>query len=159
MDSADNELTVRVEDAWVALREVVDRVGVDGLDRSTSAGWTGKEMLSHVAFWLEAFEYVLVSMLRGGETRADYAFGSGYWPDEDKDWPHFDEHNAREAAWARNQEATAVVARLDVARIRHRELLRTLTPEELENPEFVRLVGEEEKHLLEHRPELEELLA
>lgn len=149
-----NEQAERVEAAWRPLREAIEKVGVEGLDQPTSAGWTAKEMLGHVAFWLEAFEYVLEVMLREGETRPGYGFGSGYWPSDDEDWPHFDVHNAREAAWARAQPAEAVLARLDAARDRHRELLQSLTEAELADERFTGLVGQEASHLAEHLPEL-----
>lgn len=152
-----NEQAEQVEVAWRPLREAIERVGVDGLEQPTSAGWTAKEMLSHVAFWLEAFEYVLEVMLREGETRPGYGFGSGYWPSDDEDWPHFDVHNAREAAWGREQPAAAVLARLDAARDRHRELLQSLTDAELTDERFTSLIGQEASHLAEHRPEIEAL--
>lgn len=153
-----NEQAERVESAWKPFRAAVDQVGVDGLGQPTEAGWTAKEMLGHVAFWLEAFEYVLEAMLRGGETRPGYGFGSGYWPSDDEDWPHFDVHNAREAAWAREQPPEVVLARLDAARDRHRELLESLTEAELANEDFTGLIGREAGHLEEHLPEIAGLL-
>lgn len=158
MTSGMNEQAERVEAAWRPFRAAIDEVGVSGLDQQTTAGWTAKELLAHVAFWLEAFEYVLEVMLRGGETRPGYGFGSGYWPSDDEDWPHFDVHNAREAAWAREQPAETVLARLDAARDRHRELLQSLTDAELANDDFTDLIGREAGHLGEHCPEIAALV-
>src|SRR5687768_9235933 len=107
-----SEAVARIDQAWDAFRDAIDRLGVEGLERTTSSGWTAKELVAHVAFWQEAFEYVLVAMFRKGEPRPDYRIGSGYWPEEGRDWPPADEHNAREAEWARSQTPETVLARL-----------------------------------------------
>ena len=158
MTAPSNEQAARVDAAWVPFRAAIAQLAVGAFEQPTAAGWTAKEMLSHVAFWLEAFEYVLEVMLRGGETRPGYGFGSGYWPSDDEDWPHFDVHNAREAAWAREQPAEVVVARLDAARDRHRQLIDSLTDAELANEDFTGLIAREAEHLEEHLPELASLL-
>jgi hypothetical protein len=116
---SDNPLVQEIEAAYAPLRHAVEGLAADGLDRVTPAGWTVKEMVAHVAFWQEAVRPVVETMLREGDPpEGGYAFGSGYRPEGE--WPDADTHNAREAAWARERPAEAVLDRLDRA---HTDLL------------------------------------
>ena len=99
-------------------------------------------MVGHLAFWIEAAEAVLVTMFRGQELRADFAFGSGYVPDPDGPWPIADVHNAREAAWATSRPAQEVVARLDAGHGRLAGLLDSLSPVELADQRYRDYVGD-----------------
>lgn len=119
-----NRLVQQVEEAYRPFRDAVARAD---LDAPTSAGWTAKEMVAHVAFWKEASVGVVRNLFRG-EPAAAVAFGSGYEPGET--WPAADEHNAREAAWARTQTAAAVVERLDRAHRLQCETLAIVTDDE-----------------------------
>jgi hypothetical protein len=123
-------LLERVERKWRPLRETAEEVGLDGLERSTSAGWTAKEMIAHVAFWEEAVEGAVRGLFRGESTEG-FRFGSGYIPHGE--WPRADVHNAREAA-----------------------SLATVTDEEIATHE--RYFNEIGVHFEEHLPELEALL-
>jgi hypothetical protein len=116
---SDSPLVREIEASYAPFRDAVERIAAVGLDRVTPAGWTVKEMVAHVAFWQEAVRPVVETMLRGGEPPAGgYVFGSGYRPAGA--WPDADEHNAREASWAREQPAGTVLDRLDRA---HDDLL------------------------------------
>jgi hypothetical protein len=149
------ELLERVERKWRVLRHAAERLGIEGLERTTSAGWTAKEMLAHVAFWEEAVEGAVRGIFRGESTIFEsYTFGSGYVPSGD--WPRADEHNAREAAWARTQPPAAVLARWERAHASMVAFLATVTDDEIRAHEryFSDLGGHYETHL----PELEALL-
>lgn len=150
----ENELSEAFEQAWAPFREAVAQAD---LDRTTSAGWTVKEMLSHVAFWDETVGAVIPMILRGGgDIPADWpGFASGYEPPDDGTWPHFDVHNAREAEWARGQSHEAVISRLDAAHEHARQALQQLTPEEVETDSFRAYVLEEKTaHYEDHLREL-----
>lgn len=116
---SESPLVEEIEAAYVPFREAVARLGAGGLERPTPSGWTAKEMVAHVAFWQEAVRPVVTTMLRDGSPpEGGFSFGSGYVPAGD--WPGADVHNAREAAWAREQPADVVLDRLDRA---HADLL------------------------------------
>ncbi len=97
------------------------------LNAPTCAGWTGKEMLAHVAFWDEAVVPAVVTMFRGQNLPPDWAFGSGDLGLGDGEWPAADVHNAREAAWARTRPLTDVIERCDRAHHRLAALLKSVT--------------------------------
>ena len=109
---ASDEVRQRTAAAWSAFRSAVDE---GALDRVTTAGWTVQEMLAHVAFWLETTPPFVTGAFRGDASAFAVEFPSGYVPPDDGGWPSADVHNAREAEWARGQDATVVVARLDRA--------------------------------------------
>jgi uncharacterized protein (TIGR03083 family) len=153
-----NELVVEAEAAWRRFRETVSRLTPVQLESPTATGWTAKEMLGHLAFWAEATEGVIVGMFRGEPLRPDFAFGSGYEPDENAPWPIADVHNAREAAWATPRPADEVIARLDAGHDRYVELLKSLTPDELADPRFQGYVDDVCVELDAHRDELLALL-
>ena len=92
-----------VESAWAPLQAEVDALGEARLEEPTVAGWTAKELLSHVAFWAEAVEGFVTSAWRNRPLPEGWTFGSGYVPASDGSWPHFQVHNDREAAWARER--------------------------------------------------------
>lgn len=154
----DNELAHGLEQAAARFRAEVDRVGTEGLERATPAGWTAKEMLGHMGFWMEATEAVVEAMFRGKSLREGWAFGSGYTHGEaDGPWPRADVHNAREAEWARGRTAEEVLGRLDRAQAKALELARSLTEQELKDSQFREHFEEKAGHYDEHRAELEAL--
>jgi hypothetical protein len=142
-----SEVRDRTAEAWRAFRDAVDDLD---LDEPTSAGWSRKEMVSHAAFWLETVQPFVTGMWRGDPSAFGYRFTSGYV--SEGDWPEADVHNAREAAWSREQPADVVLARLDAAAITVREFLETVTDDEATaHEQYFREVVE---HLDEHRLEL-----
>ena len=144
---SEHPLVQQVGDAYRPFR---DAVASADLDATTSAGWTVKEMVAHVAFWKEASVGVVCNVFRG-EAEPAVAFGSGYEPGDE--WPAADVHNAREAAWARTQDAAAVVERLDRAHRLQCETLATVTDaERAEHAEYFDHLGDHER---EHLAELE----
>jgi hypothetical protein len=147
-------LMVQVEEAWRPLRDAAQGLGLHGLERETSAGWTAGEMLAHVAFWDEAVFGAVTMLFRGQPLPEGWRFGSGYAPESE--WPSADVHNAREAAWAREQPPEAIIERLDAG---HRQLLaflETVTAEEIAaHEDYFSSIG---RHYREHLPELEALL-
>lgn len=152
---SENELATAFEQAWAPFRAAVDKAD---LDRTTSGGWTVKEMLSHVAFWDETVGAVIGMLLRGGDIPADWpGFASGYEAPDDGSWPHFDVHNAREAEWGRAQDHQTIIDRLDKAHAHARSQLAALTPEEVADERFRQYVlGEKTAHYEEHLVELTE---
>jgi DinB superfamily len=108
-----NDLAEQFDATWLRFRAAVDDLGDAQMESPTRVGWTAKEMLGHLGFWLEATEGVIVGIFRGEPLRGDFAFESGYVPDPDAPWPTADVHNAREASWARSRSAAEVVARLE----------------------------------------------
>lgn len=154
----DNDLARSLEEAGNRFRKAIDRIDPEGLDRPTPAGWTAKEMLGHMGFWMEASEAVVEAMFRGKDLPKGWAFGSGYTHGEDDgEWPRADVHNAREAEWARGRPASEVIARLDRAHAKSLELARSLTDEELRDSRFREHFQEKAGHYDEHRAELESL--
>lgn len=111
MGTAD-ELRARTAEAWAAFRSGIDE---RHLDDATPAGWTAKEMVAHVAFWLETTPPFVTGSFRGRPEAFEHEFPSGYSPPDDGTWPAADVHNAREAAWARETDGRSVLARLDTA--------------------------------------------
>jgi hypothetical protein len=144
----------RIETAWRPLREAADRLGPGRLDEPTSAGWTAKEMLAHVAFWEEAVFGVVTGMFRGLEMPAGWAFGSGFVPGDE--WPPAEVHNARESAWAREQTVHEVLARWDAAHEQLLAVVASVTDDEVaEHADYFERLGD---HYEEHLPELLVLL-
>jgi hypothetical protein len=45
------ELLAAIREPWINFRLAAAAIGVDSLDARTSAGWTYKEMLAHIAAW------------------------------------------------------------------------------------------------------------
>ena len=127
MGTAD-ELRVRTDEAWAAFRSAVDG---HRLDDTTPAGWTVQELLGHVAFWLETVPPFVTGAFRGRPEAFELEFPSGFSPPGDGSWPSADVHNAREAAWAREQDGSTVMSRLDAAHRALVEFLTTVTDDEV----------------------------
>ena len=118
------ERTAEAAEAFLAALEGRD------LDETTASGWTRKEMVAHVAFWLETTPPFVTGAFRGEPAAFDVTFPSGFRPADDGSWPSADVHNAREAAWAREQPAAVVRERLDAAWRQLREFLATVSDDE-----------------------------
>lgn len=122
-------------------------------DRSTPSGWTVKEMVGHVAFWLETVPPFVSGMWRGDASAFDVTFPSGYHPADDPEWPRADVHNAREAAWAKGRSWPEVRERLDAAATKFLAFIDNVTDDEVSaHPEYFK---EQPDHLEEHREELQ----
>lgn len=100
------------------------------LEVPTSPGWTLQEMVAHVAFWLETTPPFVSGAFRGDPSAFEVTFPSGFVPPADGSWPSADVHNAREAAWAREQTSEVVWQRLREAQRRLDQFLITVTDEE-----------------------------
>lgn len=121
------------------------------LEATTPAGWTVKEMVAHVAFWLETTPPFVSGAFRGDEAAYAVTFPSGFVPPDDGSWPTADVHNAREASWALEQTSNVVVQRLREAQRRLEEFLVTVTDEEaIERVGYYRDIA---SHLDAHRTE------
>jgi hypothetical protein len=145
------ELVERIEAARRPFRELAAKMADDGgLEQATGSGWTAKEMLAHVAFWQECCEPVVRGLYRAEVPIDQWKFGSGYVPEDP--WPVDTVHNAREAAWGKQQTAETVLARWDAAFESAKAVLATVTDEEATKwaQYFDDMVG----HLHEHYDEL-----
>lgn len=141
---------------WSLVDASLTRLSDEDLERTTPAGWPAKEMLSHLAFWAEAVEGYVTLAIRLKPLPEGWQFGSGYVPDVDKPWPHFEEHNAREAAWGRAHTPGEVRERLRLAYAGLQQFLTTVTDDEATANEqyFHDVAG----HYREHAAELDGLL-
>jgi hypothetical protein len=93
------EIVEKIREGWRPFRRAVSRVGLTPLSGTTSAGWTRKALLSHLAYWMEFLLTELPNRLEG-------RMGT---------MPNFDTANARETAASAERSAHDVVARLDDA--------------------------------------------
>jgi hypothetical protein len=93
------EIVEKLREGWRPFRRAVSRVGLTPLTSSTSAGWTRKALLSHLAYWMEFLPQELPNRLDGRMGKM----------------PNADAENAREAAASAERSAHEVVARLDAA--------------------------------------------
>lgn len=93
------EILEKLREGWRPFRRALARVGLRPLSEKTSAGWTQKALLSHLAYWLEYLPKEIPNRLEGR---------SGPMPNPDAE-------NAREAAASADRSAHDVVARLDDA--------------------------------------------
>jgi hypothetical protein len=144
----------QIDELWRPFMAEVERLGESGIEQPTTAGWSAKEMLAHIAFWDEAVEGAVTMLFRQASLPEGWRFGSGYMS-EDGDWPQDFVHNAREAEWARRQPAEAVLSRLESAHQRMLTFMETVTDEEVAaHPEYF---PELAKHYQEHLPELQGL--
>jgi hypothetical protein len=105
-----------IEASWTPFREALAALAEERFDRRTSSGWTVREMLGHVAFWMETIEPVVVGMYRGRPIVDEDWYGGDELGLAPREWPRTAVHSAREAAWARSRGAAEVLARLDAAR-------------------------------------------
>jgi Mycothiol maleylpyruvate isomerase N-terminal domain len=55
-----NDLAEQFDATWLRFRAAVDDLGEAQMESPTRVGWTAKEMLGHLGFWLEATEGVIV---------------------------------------------------------------------------------------------------
>jgi hypothetical protein len=133
------EVAALIEPSWVPFRAALAALPPGGFDRATLAGWTVREMLGHVAFWMETIEPVIVGMFRGQPIQDDDWYGGDDLA-VGGEWPRTDVHNAREAAWARSRQPADVLARLDAAHRRALEVVGTLTESELREARYLRKV-------------------
>lgn len=141
-------------EAWGLFREAVERLGPERLEQRTYGGWTAKELVSHVAFWDEAIFGFITTAVRGKELPEGWSFTSGYVPAGE--WPSADQHNAREAEWARNRPASEVIERLLKAHETAVATLEGVSDEEISKmPRYFASLAE---HYKEHLAELEALL-
>src|SRR5438552_2998477 len=108
------QLLERMREGWRPFRRALSRVGLRPLSNKTTAGWTGKALLSHLAFWLEALVDMLPERLAGrrGPIRNNQA------------------ENDREIAAADARPAHDVVKRLDDAYRKVVETVSALPPDE-----------------------------
>jgi hypothetical protein len=150
------EVAEVIEASWMPFRAALAALPQAGFDHHTPAGWTVKEMLGHVAFWMETIEPVIVGMFRGAPIEDRQWYGGDDLA-VSGEWPRTDVHNAREAAWAQSRSATEVLARLDAAHRRTLEVVNTLTEAELSDPRFLRKVLDgSADHFAMHFAELRE---
>jgi hypothetical protein len=121
-----------LEAGWKRIWDAVDRLGEQGLERPTSAGWTAKEMFAHIAFWEETATPVIQTMFREGAEVPiqDWYGGENLELAPDDPWPDANTHNAREARWARARSAEEVVLRLRKAQRRSIAVISSITDEE-----------------------------
>ena len=133
------QLLERMREGWRPFRRALSRVGLRPLSNKTTAGWTGKALLSHLAFWLEALVDMLPERLAGrrGPIRNNQA------------------ENDREIAAADARPAHEVVKRLDDAYRKVVETVSGLPPDE--DVHFSAIAGLAVRsygHLAEHLPEI-----
>lgn len=150
--AAANDVVDSIARSWWPLDELVTALPDSAFDLATGSGWTVKEMLAHVAFWVEAVDGFMTLVVRQHPVPGGWRFGSGYVATLDRPWPHFEEHNAREAAWGREQSPAAIRERLHAA---HTGLVRFLeTVSEDEAAAHASYFHEIAGHLDEHCAEL-----
>ena len=133
-------LLAKMREGWRPFRRAVARIGLRRLNDTTSAGWTAKAMLSHLANWLEILDEALPHRLRGerGPVRNVQA------------------ENDREAAAAQARPAHQVTKRLDEAYTTLVKTVEALPADEDVHFMAIRLIaGESYGHFFEHLPEIE----
>ena len=134
------QLLERMREGWRPFRRALGRVGLRPLRDKTAAGWTGKALLSHLGFWLEALEETLPERLAGrrGPIRNVQA------------------ENDRETAAADARSGHEVVKRLDDAYKKVVDAVSALPPDGDVHFMAVRLIaGESYGHFAEHLEEIE----
>ena len=134
------QLLDKMRDGWRPFRRAVARVGWGKLADTTSAGWTAKAMLSHIAYWLESLDRSLPYRLKGER---------GPVPDVQKE-------NDREQAAADARSAEETVKRLDDAYAKLVKVVEALPADEDLHFMAIRLIaGESYGHFAEHVTELQ----
>ena len=146
-------------------------LGPARLDAATSAGWTFKEMLAHVAAWHELTARRLDAFREKGRVEpptgraAMRTFEDLGFRREDqealmRDW-HFDKFNAAVATAAKTRSAEDVLRSLDVSFERLTNVLNALSDEQVamhveDGKSFVYALveGNTFEHYKEHAPEL-----
>ena len=152
----DGELR-KIELGWRRLRKPVERLDESGMEATTPAGWTVKEMVAHVSFWEEAVYPIINAMYRRKDVLPEEWYGGddlALTPGEP--WPAADVNNAREAAWARAQSAEDVMARWDRSHELLLSVVRTISAEEAQSDEYLARIGAlTYDHYAEHLAELQ----
>ncbi len=134
------QLLAKMREGWRPFRRAVARMGLRRMGDTTSAGWTAKAMLSHLANWLEILESMLPYRLRGERG------------------PRHDNkaENDREQAASASRPAHEVTKRLDEAYTKVVKLVEGLPADEDLHFMAIRLIaGESYGHFFEHLPEIE----
>lgn len=154
---AAGRVATQIEERRRPFQLLVDGLSLDEFEATTRAGWSVKELLSHIAFWDEAVFGFMTMVLRGKPLPEGWTFGSGYVPIDGVPWPHFETHNAREAEWGRQQTAETVRGRLAAAHTVMLDAISTVSELEWEtHQEYYESLG---NHYLEHASELEAIAA
>jgi len=134
------ELIERMREEWRPLRRALARIGTRRLEEKTASGWTGKAMLAHLAYWLEALEESLPERLAGRRGRIRDAQAE----------------NDKTEASAAQERARDVVKRLDDAYKKVSEIVQALPADQDVHFMAIRLIaGESYGHFAEHLAEIE----
>lgn len=134
------QLLEKMREGWRPFRRAVARVGWRRLSDVTSAGWTAKAMLSHLAHWLEILDESLPYRSKGERGPAH----------------DFQAENDREQAAASARSAEQTVKRLDDAYTKVVKIVEGLPADEDLHFMAIRLIaGESYGHFAEHIKELE----
>jgi hypothetical protein len=135
-----SELIERMREGWRPFRRALARIGSQRLGEKTTSGWTGKAMLAHLAYWLEALEESLPERLAGRRGRIRDAQA---------------ENDKTEAAAAAHP-VHAIVKRLDDAYRKVFDTVQALPADEDLHFMAIRLIaGESYGHFVEHLAEIE----
>lgn len=149
--STSASLRAELEEAYAALREAATLAYEVDPKLPLPGGWTMREMLAHIAFWLEAAVPVIRYLLRDEPVPPGWQFGSGYIAGDI--WPRDTVHNAREAEWARGQPFETILVRWERA---HHALLETVdTITEAEASRHGSYYRDIPAHIRHHLAELE----
>lgn len=133
--STSQELLARIEKGWTHFRSAVAAAGLPALEERTSAGWTYKELLAHIAAWEETIPPRLAA------EGFPYAVGDA------------DAFNAAAAASARERRPAEVVRRLDLAHAALVAAVGRIADRDIGEPTDF-LAGNSYDHYEEHRDEL-----
>ena len=141
---AKDDLLARIDEGWREFRARVRHVGREGMSRRTTAGWTYRDLLAHVAAWEEEAARGLRALREGGEIPR---FGTD---------AAVDAFNARAIEERRLVGAEAIVDELEAAHRTLVALVRDLRPELVPDPRLQRWVaGNTFGHYAEHAAELD----
>jgi hypothetical protein len=137
------ELLEKMREGWRPFRRALNRLGLSALQDTTPVGWTYKEMLAHVANWMEKLPAEMPNRLEGRR---------GPFPDVDAE-------NARAAEGARSLLAHEAVERVAKAYREVVDLVTALPADREINFLATRLVvGETYGHFIEHQDEIDAAL-
>ena len=137
-----DELLARMREGWRPFRRALNRLGLTPLAETTSAGWTLKGMLGHVANWMEKIPAEMPNRLQGKR---------GPTPDVDAE-------NGREAEAGKTRSAHDAVTRLDAAYTTVVDLVTALPDRDIDFLAVRLVVGETYGHFVEHGAEIEAAL-
>jgi hypothetical protein len=130
--------------AWVPFRLAVLSLGMAGLDATTSAGWTYKDLVAHTAAWLARTAERLTTFRESG--------AKTYPGSSDAD-----EFNAEVVARTRGRDGRSVLAELDAAMVRLLAEIKRLDGAQIHaNDDWVIAIvaGNSYGHFAEHHVEL-----